>query len=177
VQQSCLAIAGWCEPTPTTSESRHPVSIFPDYEGILQIKRNEPPRIVEELASVSITPHGEGAWIADFGQNLVGFCRLKMQTTRSGQEITLRFAEMLQEDGSLYTQNLRTARATDRYFCKGAPEEVWQPRFTFHGFHYVEITGTDTAPNGATTMWERWNSYSKEHGFSSADPVDMNLSF
>lgn len=142
-----LELNGWCEPGQTTSDNWRPVDVFPDYVGVLQPKRNEPPRIVEELASVSIIPHGEKAWIADFGQNLVGFCRLKLKDTRPGQEITLRFAEMLQGDGSLYTENLRTARATDRYTCKGAPEEVWQPRFTFHGFRYVEFTGTDTVPD------------------------------
>lgn len=143
-------IAGWCQPALTSSGNWRPVDAFPEYEGILQIKRNEPSRVIEELASVSITSHKEMSWIADFGQNLVGFCRIKLKNTRPGQEITLRFAEMLNADGSLYVENLRSARATDLYICKGAAEEVWQPRFTFHGFRYAEISGTDTAPDGDT---------------------------
>lgn len=61
--------------------------------------------------------------------------------------MVLRFAERLNPDGSIYTTNLRTARATDTYICKGNisseesySPEVWHPRFTFHGFQYVEVS-------------------------------------
>ena len=65
-----------------------------------------------------------------------------MRGAERGQRITLRFAERLNPDGTLYTANLRSARCTDAYVChgRGGPE-TWQPRFTYHGFQYVEVTG------------------------------------
>jgi len=58
----------------------------------------------------------------------------------------IRFAERLNPDGTIYTTNLRGARATDTYICKGDGEEIWQPKFTFHGFQYVELTGYPGRP-------------------------------
>ena len=58
----------------------------------------------------------------------------------------LRFAEMLNPDGTIYTTNLRTARCRDTYILEGEGEEVWQPRFTFHGFRYVEVTAIPASP-------------------------------
>ena len=78
--------------------------------------------------------------IFDLGQNMVGRIRLQGQAPR-GTTVILRHAEMLDENGELYTANLRTARATDYYTFKGDGLEVWEPKFTFHGFRYVELTG------------------------------------
>jgi alpha-L-rhamnosidase len=64
----------------------------------------------------------------------------------AGTEVTLRHAEALNPDGTIYTTNLRFARATDRYVLRGGGEEVYAPRFTFHGFRYVEITGYPGEP-------------------------------
>lgn len=76
----------------------------------------------------------------DLGQNLVGRVRFK-GSAPAGTTAILRFAEVLNPDGSLYTANLRTAHATDYYTFKGEGVEVWEPSFTFHGFRYVEIEG------------------------------------
>ena len=78
--------------------------------------------------------------ILDMGQNMVGRVRLK-GTAPAGTTVVLRFAEVLKPNGYLYTDNLRDARATDVYTFKGDGEEVWEPRFTFHGFRYVEVKG------------------------------------
>src|SRR5206468_2684723 len=72
-------------------------------------------------------------------QNLVGRLRLAVQGP-AGQTITLRHAEVL-EQGELATAPLRSAEATDRYTLRGDGVERWEPRFTFHGFRYAEITG------------------------------------
>lgn len=80
-------------------------------------------------------------WTFDFGQNLVGRVRIKLRNTKPGQIITIRHAEMLDKTNRLYTEALRSARATDYYTCKGADEEVYEPRFTFHGFRYIEVNG------------------------------------
>ena len=74
------------------------------------------------------------------GQNMVGVVRIKVSSP-AGTKITIRHAEMLNPDGTLYTTNLRKAPSVDTYICKGGENEVWQPKFTFHGFRYVEITG------------------------------------
>lgn len=63
-----------------------------------------------------------------------------------GKPITLRYAERLNPDGTIYTENLRGARATDVSLPKSNQEEIWSPRFTFHGFQYVEMTGLAERP-------------------------------
>jgi len=77
--------------------------------------------------------------IFDFGQNIAGRIRLRVKCQR-GFTLTLRHAEMLEADGKLHTANLRLARATDNYTCKGDGWEEWEPRFTFHGFRYCEVS-------------------------------------
>lgn len=76
----------------------------------------------------------------DLGQNMVGYVRLK-GSAPAGTTVILRFAEVLDENGTIYTDNLRGARATDHYTFKGDGEEIWEPKFTFHGFRYVELSG------------------------------------
>ena len=93
-----------------------------------------------ELPARSVTPSGEGRYIFDFGQDIVGWARLQAPGA-PGRAYTLRFAEMLREDGQLYTENYRAARSTDVYTCKGAGVESWEPSFTFHGFRYAELDG------------------------------------
>ncbi len=82
----------------------------------------------------------DGKWIFDLGQNMVGWAKLKVKG-QPGQQITLRFAEMLNPDRTIYTTNLRGAKVTDAYICKGEGVEEWEPTFTFHGFRFVEVAG------------------------------------
>ena len=99
-----------------------------------------PMRKLLELAPPKITRRGD-AWMVDFGQNLVGYVRLAARGP-AGAAITLRHGEMLSPDGSLYTENLRPALATDTFILRGARDrETFEPHFTFHGFRYVEVTG------------------------------------
>lgn len=98
-----------------------------------------PVRRIELLQPVAITTSPTGRTILDFGQNLVGRLRFTVQGT-AGQTIALRHAEVL-EDGELCTRPLRTARAADQYTLRGDGVETWEPRFTYHGFRYAEITG------------------------------------
>ena len=103
-----------------------------------------PVRVFEELAPVGITrPHSSG-YIVDFGRNFAGVVRIKVRGPR-GRMIRLRHGEMLDANGALYTANLRGADATDAYICRGDGEETWEPRFTFHGFRYLEVQGLDRA--------------------------------
>jgi alpha-L-rhamnosidase len=113
--------------------------------GRLTAQMNEPIKIVTTISPVSITPLGSSTYILDMGQNMAGWLQLKVKGQRN-QKITLRFAETLQPNGDLYIANLRDAKVTDTYTCKGEGEEVWHPAFVFHGFRYVAITGYPGTP-------------------------------
>ena len=111
----------------------------------LEAQVMEPVRVVRELKPKAVSEPKSGRWVYDLGQNMVGVVRLKVSAP-AGTKVTLRHAEMLNPDGTLYTTNLRGATSTDHYLCKGGGAEIWQPRFTFHGFRYVEITGLNGQP-------------------------------
>jgi alpha-L-rhamnosidase len=83
-----------------------------------------------------------GARLFDLGQNMVGVVELRVKG-RAGKAVQLRYGEMLNPDGSLYTANLRTAKATDRFIPAHDGEQTYTPTFTYHGFRYVEVTGVD----------------------------------
>lgn len=102
-------------------------------------------RVTQEIKPIKITQPQPGNYVVDLGQNMVGVARLKVQGP-AGTEVKLRFGEMLNPDGTGYTANLRKARATDTYVLSGQGVETWQPRFTFHGFRYVEVTGFPGTP-------------------------------
>lgn len=113
--------------------------------GRLVAQMAEPVRVTETLRPVKITRPRAGAYVFDMGQNMVGWCRLRVSGPK-GTVITLRHAETLRPDGTLYVDNLRSARATDVYVLKGGGLEVWEPRFTYHGFRFVEVTGFPGVP-------------------------------
>lgn len=102
-------------------------------------------KIMGEVKPISIKATAKGTYILDMGQNMVGWLQLKVKG-KSGDQITMKFAESLQADGSLYIANLRDAKTTDVYTLKGEGEEIWEPRFIFHGFRFVEIYGFPTKP-------------------------------
>ena len=105
-----------------------------------------PVRKMLELKPRVITEPKPGHYVFDLGQNMVGWARLKVKG-EAGTTVTLKFVEMLNPDGTIYTTNLRGAKATDYYTLKGGGEETWEPRFTFHGFRYVELTGLASKPD------------------------------
>jgi len=108
-------------------------------------------RVTQELKPKSMTTPRRGVYVFDMGQNMVGWARMKVHGP-AGTVVTLRFAEMLNPDGTIYTENLRTAKATDVYTLSGRGVETWEPRFTFHGFRYVEITGFPGKPTKDTLL-------------------------
>ncbi len=122
-----------------------PAAVTETIEARLQAHPGVPIRETGEIEPVGIRELRPGVFVVDMGQNFAGFARLKANGP-AGTKVTMRFAEMLNPDGSIYTTNLRTARAADTYILKGRGEEVWQPSFTFHGFRYVEVTGYPGKP-------------------------------
>ena len=105
----------------------------------LVAQRSEPVRITETIDPVSVKQIRPGVFIYDLGQNITGWMRLRVKAP-AGTRIQLRHGERLKPDGTLYTENLRRAKATDVYICKGGSTEIWEPHFTFHGFQFVELT-------------------------------------
>ncbi|MBC2603242.1 family 78 glycoside hydrolase catalytic domain [Puniceicoccus vermicola] len=112
----------------------------------LQSYPAQPIRAVEEIAVQKITEPAPGTFVFDFGQNFAGVVRLRV-AGKAGTKLVLRHGEMLYPDGSLMTENLRRALAIDTYILRGeVGGEEWSPRFTYHGFQYVEITGLSETP-------------------------------
>ena len=107
-------------------------------------------RVTGTLKPLTVTEPKPGVFIFDMGQNMVGWCRLHV-SGHSGDTVQLRHAETLKEDGTLYMANLRGARVTDTYTLRGTgKEEDYEPRFTYHGFRYVEVTGFPGKPTLAS---------------------------
>ena len=97
-------------------------------------------RTTQELPSVGITEPTKGKFVFDLGQNMVGHQRINIPVKKD-QTVTIRFAEMLNADGTLYTDNYREAKSTDYYTAGRNGVITWEPLFTFHGFRYVELSG------------------------------------
>lgn len=112
----------------------------------LQPYSAQPIVVTEELPARKVTEYKPGVWIFDLGENFAGVVRLKTKGP-AGTRVTLRYGEMLHQDGRLMTENLRKARVIDTYILKGdAQGEQWVPRFTYHGFQFVEVTGLAETP-------------------------------
>ncbi len=113
----------------------------------LQAYAAPPIRVTQELPAQRLTEPKPGVYIFDFGQNFAGNVRLKVKGP-AGTKLQIRYGEMLHPDGRLMTENLRKARATDFYTLRGDPGgETWTPRFTYHGFQFVEVTGLTARPS------------------------------
>lgn len=117
--------------------------------AVLVTQRSEPVRQTQAIEPVSMHEVQPGRWIFDLGQNISGWVRLRASGP-AGTRVTLRHGERLNPDGTLYTENLRRAKATDVYVFRGDGEETWEPRFTFHGFQYVELSGLEGRPAKGT---------------------------
>ena len=99
----------------------------------------------DHIPAVKVTMLPDGDAVFDMGQNIVGWARLQVSGAR-GQTVRMRFAERLSPDGSVYTENLRSAEATDTYILHGGGKETFEPAFTFHGFRYVQVSGYPGRP-------------------------------
>ena len=147
-----------------------PVVAGAEMTPLIQAHPGPPVRPFTEIAPRSVTEPSPGVYVFDMGQNFAGVVRLKV-SGKPGQTITLRFAERLQPDGNIYTVNLRSARATDTYICRGHGTETWEPQFTYHGFQYVEVTGLASRPSlGAVTGIPLSSATTDAGSFACSDP-------
>jgi alpha-L-rhamnosidase len=137
-------IPGWDRPGNVGAEWAA-VATGAEVQPRVQWHMGPPVIAIKEFPAKKVQEPRPGVYVFDLGQNIAGVARLKLRNAPAGTPITLRFAERLNPDGTLYTVNLRTARVTDYYFARGGGggggEETWTPQFTFHGFQYVEVTG------------------------------------
>ena len=148
VYDARLEMPGWSQ-AGFDQSSWSPIVTGASLKPLLQAYPGVPVRAVKELPAVKVSEPTPGTYVFDLGQNFSGWARLKVNG-QAGDEVTMIFAEMLKDDGSAYTINLRSARAVDTYVLKGGGEEVWEPRFTFHGFRYVQVTGLKEKPTADT---------------------------
>jgi hypothetical protein len=135
---------GWDQPGFKDS-ARGQANLPPAPGGLLCAQMIEPIRVTETIHPVAISSPKPDVYVLDMGQNMVGWCRLKV-TGPKGSKVSLRHAETLNRDGTLYTVNLGGALATDTDTLKGEGVETYEPRFTYHGFRYVELTGFPGKP-------------------------------
>lgn len=118
-----------------------PVVVEPDLgSATLTPKPFSPVRATSVLATRSITEPEPGHYVFDLGQNMVGWARIRLPL-KAGETVTVRCAEMLNDDGTLYTAAYRTARSTDSYTAASDGIIEWEPHFTYHGFRYIELSG------------------------------------
>ncbi len=153
--QAGFAATGW-----------KPVQVlpYPDEaeKAILAAQPNEPIRVVKELRPIKLTEPKPGVYIFDMGQNMVGWCRLKADAP-AGTKITVRYAEMLNDDGTIYTANLRGAAQINEYTWRGGPAAL-EPHFTYHGFRFVEVTGLPARPTEDAVLGRVFHSASPDAG-------------
>ncbi|HKT90163.1 MAG TPA: family 78 glycoside hydrolase catalytic domain [Candidatus Sulfotelmatobacter sp.] len=139
-----LEQSGW-QKTEFNDAAWSQAAIAPAPAIALSAQMDGSPAIVETVKPTHMDKRADGSYIFDMGQNMVGWVRLRVNGP-AGSRVRLRFAEILNPDGSIYTANLRNAEATDTYVLRGGGEETFAPHFTFHGFRYVEMTGYPGTP-------------------------------
>jgi alpha-L-rhamnosidase len=112
----------------------------PASDVALAPKRHHPVRVTKNIPAIAVTEPKPGRFVFDLGQNIVGWPVLKIPV-RKNQVVTVRFAEMLEKNGTLYTANYRSAKSANTYTAATDGIATWHPTFTFHGFRYVELSG------------------------------------
>lgn len=134
---------GWSMPEFDDRHWRPAISVAGP-RGRLVPRIGPPVRTAESLSPAEMHETAAGSIVFDFGQNVAGWARLRTSTP-AGRIVSLRFAELLTEDGELYTENLVGARCTDTLISPGTAQYEWEPRFTYRGFRYAELTGATEA--------------------------------
>jgi len=167
-----LEMPGWDEPGFNDSAWQPAVAGTNLNVGKLVWQRSEPIRVTHEFKPVALTEPRPGVYVFDLGQNIAGWCRLTAQAS-AGTTVTLRHAEALNSDGTVYTANLRGATATDRYTFSGDEKpEVFEPHFTYHGFRYVEVTGLPSRPSTNAILGRMFHTSFREAGhFECSNPL------
>lgn len=120
-------------------------TVVPGWNGVLNAQMMPPIHVVDSLVPAKLLNPKPGVYVYDVGQTISGWAQLRVRGPR-GASVTLRFSETVYPDGMIDTRNLREAKQRDIYVLPGNGEEVYEPRFTYHGFRYIEVTGFPGAP-------------------------------
>ena len=148
----------------------HPVDEIADDLTRLVAPSGPPIRVAETIPAVGIVGvTDEGETLVDFGQNVVGWVRIRLRDTTAGTEVRVRHAEVL-EDGELSLRPLRSAQCTDTYVLAGGGEEALEPGLTLHGFRYAGITGVDVTPDAVEAVVVG-SDLARTGWFTSSDPL------
>jgi alpha-L-rhamnosidase len=139
----------------TTYNRDENITLSAQFSPTIQVTREITPRSINKLDN--------GSYVFDIGYNMTGSIRLNVEG-EAGTEITMKFAELLHEDGSVAQENLRSAIATDHYILKGSGAESWEPSFTYHGFRYIEISGLPAEPDSSTVLGLNFHNAAPETG-------------
>ena len=139
-----LELTGW-DQTGYDMSSWINAAPFDQTKDNLIAPQGVPVKAIEEIKPVKLLVTPKGETVFDLGQNMVGWVRLKV-AGKKGDQVTLKFAEVLDKAGNFYTDNLRAAKCTDVYILKGEGTETYEPHFTFHGFRFVKIEGLSATP-------------------------------
>jgi alpha-L-rhamnosidase len=134
-----LKMPGWASPGYDDSQWAG-CQVYDHPKTTLRAQVGAPVRKMHTIHPRDILTSPAGETIVDFGQNMVGWVRLRVEGER-GATVVMRHAEVLDEAGNLYTTNLRPAAQTNTYILNGEGEEVYEPRFTFQGFRYLAVEG------------------------------------
>ena len=114
--------------------------------GKLSAQMNPNIKVMDTLQPITINETGEDVYVLDMGQNMVGWLQMKVKGQKD-DKVTLRFAELLNDDGTLYTDNLRFSEPKDVVILKDDQLLTWHPTFVYHGFRYVEVKGLTYKPS------------------------------
>ncbi|KRE52226.1 family 78 glycoside hydrolase catalytic domain [Paenibacillus sp. Soil724D2] len=134
-----LELSGWSLST-YQDENWCPVTVLDHSKDILVMQENEPSRITQRLKPITVIETPSGETVLDFGQNMVGKVHMRLELP-AGTRLQLLHAEVLDLEGNFYIGNLRHAKQTVTYVCKGGGEEQYEPHFSFQGFRYVKVVG------------------------------------
>lgn len=139
---------GWSTPGFNPAESvtgwKHAVIAANPPKGVLTAQIMPPIRVTEELKPVFVKMLPGNRYCYDFGQNFAGWAQVVCNGTQ-GSSIRMKYGETAREDGSVNQGNLREAKSENTYILNGSDFESYEPRFTYHGFRYVEIEITGDA--------------------------------
>jgi alpha-L-rhamnosidase len=114
--------------------------------GIIASQMLEPIEVLKEIKPIKITNPEQGLYVYDLGQNIAGWVKLIVEGPR-GTKIILKYSEVLYKNGKVNQENLRSAKAKDIYILKGDDKEIYEPRFTYHGFRYIQVENFPGEPN------------------------------
>ena len=169
-----MEMEGWNKPGYDDLNWRKPkVYTYPN--GKLQAYPGSYIRERGRITPVSIKEPKPGVYVFDLGKNFAGIVSLKLNGN-AGDEIELKYGELLRSDGTVMTENLRKARATDTYILKGGGFEIWQPKFTYHGFQYVQLTGLRGKPDSETITGIVLSSIEADAStFTTSNPMNNQL--